>query len=109
MPGTHDQNVFPDRYARASVGVRGPARKCTTPTQGGKGRREVSSIHRAGGHKGTKTREVSKKTKMLRAQGPAHSLLGKDRPGKRKETDERGHPVRQGGIPGIPGRGSLKA
>lgn len=51
----------------------------------------------------------SQKNKMLRAPGPAHSLLGKDRTGKRKETDERGHPGRQGGIPGIPGRGSLKA
>lgn len=45
---------------------------------------------------------------MLRAQGPAHSLLGKDRAEKREEKDERGHAVRQGGIPGTLGRGGLK-
>lgn len=56
---------------------------------------------------GNKDKEVSK-NEMLRAQGPAHSLLGKDRTGKREEKDERGHAVRQGRIPGTPGRGGLK-
>lgn len=39
----------------------------------------------------------SLKNEMLRAQGLAHSLLGKDSTGKRKETDDRSHPMRQEG------------
>lgn len=37
MLGTQDQNFFPDRYASTSLETRGPARKCTMPTQWEKG------------------------------------------------------------------------
>lgn len=63
---THDQNVSRDGVCKRKSGHRGPSRTCTVPTPRGKGRREVPSMPRAGGHKGTKTREVSK----MRCSGP---------------------------------------
>ena len=57
MLGTHDQYFFPGRHTRASLGTRGPAREWATPTQQGKGRREVSGVSRAGCGGGGATKE----------------------------------------------------
>ena len=91
MLGTHDQYFFPGRHTRASLGTRGPAREWATPTQQGKGRREVSGVSRVGcggggGHEGTKTGEVSK----MSCSGPSTFPAG-ERQGEKEETDERGH------------------
>lgn len=69
--------------------------------QPGNGLRHYSE-ERAGGHKGTTTGEVSKK----RCSRPSTFPVG-ERKARKEETDE-GPPMRQGGIPGIPGRGRWK-
>lgn len=81
MLGTHDQYFFPGPYARASLETRDPARKWAMPIQQEKGRREVSSGPRAGGHEATKTGQVSKRS----CSGPSTFPVGEDRTGKRKQ------------------------
>lgn len=72
-------------------GLRDPARKCTMPTRRGKGRRDVSGVRRAAGHKGTKTGEVSE-NEMRRAGAqhiPCWGKIGPERERKQMRGPSR--------------------